>query len=546
MIDVGVLIDRALSVIAPRAANRRLYARAKNRLLLRSTLLSPNAVFHDAARRDRLSDDWPTANYGADRGILPEVDVIRARSRDAVANTPWGKGVRSAFGENVVGEVGVLPYAAVTMPNDPEVFNDAWNDRTDDLFEEWATTPALCDVEERLTFLDIQRQVIEQRIEGGEFFVIWSIDRNRKFPLRLQRFEAEQLETGIQEHEGREVRGGVELSDVYAPVAYHFRKSDDYSYRSYMPGDTVRVPASRVWHVYVQDRPGQTRGRPELHACLRKIRDLDTWDMWSMEAAKVQASIALLIMQEEYGEGGGMLSDPDTGDTPGAGGEPVAAGQRENLFEAGMVHRGEPGEKIEALKTNQPNDSYSPYVDRQTTNIGTGAGVSGQTVTRTSASSYSAARTLTLQDRNTWKIGQRCLRDYLVRPARRLWLDTAVMRGTIVAPGFALDPDPWHKVDFVTASVPWVDPLKEAAAYISLNKRNLMSAQAIIANQGGRHWRKVMRQIAAERKYAATLGIETEATGDVSIVDTDDDGDPSGEGRSGNGRGVAHATRLRM
>lgn len=525
--DVGVLFDRMLGIVAPRMANKRLVARAKTRLLL-------NTVFHDAARQTRAESDWPTAGGSADLTIVPEAPLILARARDAVRNTPWGRAARGAFGNNVVGPRGLMPFAAVKKPNGE--LDDDLNEKIDELWDRWADNRMLCDIEERCSLIDTQRQAVEQGVEAGEFFVLMTTTPNREFPLRLQRFETEQLETAHIRNSktDNEIRGGVEINEVGAAVSYHLRRSQrDIGLRAFSPLDPIIVPAANMLHLFKQDRPLQTRGVSEMIAVLKKIRDLDIWDEWALEAAKIQAC-ASLIFTSEIQDVVQTLDGKTAGGTASVAGDLPDPDQPQNLFEPGMLVRGRPGEKVETIPPSYPADGYDKYVNAQAGNIGAGLGLSGQAITHAPTGNYSGARQTMIEDHNTYGCRATHVRQHLMMPIRRRWLGTAIMAGTIEAPGFPMDPERYFRTDWIMPAKPWIDPLKESAAWISLNRAGHMSAQEIAAMRG-QHWRRVRKQMKIEQDFADTENLRIATSFSTSAPDSD-----APTGTAGNGRGAQY------
>jgi lambda family phage portal protein len=527
--DAGVLFDRLIGVVAPQFAHKRLVARARTRLLLQS-------VFHDAARRTRGESDWTAKGGSADLSILPEAPTILARARDAVMNTPWARAARGAFGNNVVGPRGIMPFAAVKKP-DGELDDDL-NEKIDEAWDRWADDRLLCDIEQRCSLIDTQRQAVEQTVEAGEFFVLMTTTPSREFPLRLQRFETEQLETAhiLNPKSKHEIRGGIEINEVGAAVAYHLRRTQrDVGLRAFSPLDPIIVPARNMLHLFKQDRPLQTRGVSELIAVLKKIRDLDIYDEWALEAAKIQAC-ASLIFTSEYADLAQTLAGTSTAtgavSVPGDLPDPD---QPQNLFEPGMIVRGKPGEHVDTIRPSYPADGYDKYVNAQAGNIGAGIGVSGQAITHEPKGNYSGARQTMIEDHNTYGCRGTHVRQHLMMPIRRRWLATTILRGTIKVPGFAMDIERFMRTDWIMPAKPWIDPLKESAAWISLNKHGHMSAQEIAAMRG-QHWRRVRKQMVIEQKF--NNDAELRLASSFSVTTPDDDDGPTGT--AGNGRAAQY------
>jgi capsid protein len=96
------LIERAIAAVSPRTA----VARARDRILL-ATLSG-----YEGAKSNRpgLRGHNPRPR-SADEDTLPQLDVLRARSRDLVMNAPLAGGAIKTVVTNVVG-TGLTPSAS--------------------------------------------------------------------------------------------------------------------------------------------------------------------------------------------------------------------------------------------------------------------------------------------------------------------------------------------------------------------------------------------------------------------------------------------------
>ena len=119
--------------------------------------------------------------------------------------------------------------------------------------------------------------------------------------------------------------------------------------------------------------------------------------------------------------------------------------------------------------------------------------------------SYSAARAAIME---AWRFYQR-EREFLVeafcRPVWEWAITEAVARGLLDAPGFFDDPlvrDAWLGTEWIGASAPQIDPLKEANAATAWNKLGVLSLQDVAAAQG-RDWDATHVQIVKETQRRA-------------------------------------------
>jgi lambda family phage portal protein len=280
---------------AQRAENRVRKLRAD----LEAAQLQSALSYYTAANKGRGNRDWKASPVSADQAIIPDAQTLIARSRVTVANTWIGKAAVRSQKRNVVGRgIMVVPVAKDAKGNElPDV-----NRQAGDAFMRWASDKTACDLERRRTFWQIQRMAVSEEFVAGESFIVWSYVPNpRTVGLRLQMFEPEQLDLTIQSFGENQVRGGVEIDEYGAAVAFHFyeRNPNDYlirnNYRS------IRIPAERVFHYFDAERVLQTRGATHMAPVLQDIRDFSSFKDATLWRARMEACIGMII-QEEFAE----------------------------------------------------------------------------------------------------------------------------------------------------------------------------------------------------------------------------------------------------
>ena len=112
--------------------------------------------------------------------------------------------------------------------------------------------------------------------------------------MQLQVVEAEHLNTrmsGVLSN-GNIVRSGIEFNKQGQRVAYHLFKEHP---GEKLIGESVRIPASEILHIYRPLRPGQIRGEPWLSNVLLKLYELDQYDDAELVRKKTAAMFAGFI-----------------------------------------------------------------------------------------------------------------------------------------------------------------------------------------------------------------------------------------------------------
>lgn len=128
-------LDRAIGIVAPRAALRRVQARDALDLLGRG---------YDGAAKGRRTEGWRSPGTSADAEIAAAGGLLRDRMRDLVRNNPHAAKAVSVLVNNLIGS-GIIPRAASgdgKLDSQATALWDAWSVR--------------CDADGQLDFLGLQ------------------------------------------------------------------------------------------------------------------------------------------------------------------------------------------------------------------------------------------------------------------------------------------------------------------------------------------------------------------------------------------------------
>jgi lambda family phage portal protein len=468
---------------------------------------------YDGAKKDRRDRDWKGVSKSADAAIIPDLPTINGRARAAVNDTAYGKSITRSEERNIVGR-GITPSSSARFGNGN--LRLAFNEQANALFMEWANNPKMCDVEGVKTLWDFQRMAVtERKTVGGFMVMIHETGENGpdQVPLRLQAIEVEQLDMTLtrERSTNNQVRGGIEVDGFNRPVAYHIY---EHTPEDYLPFSLTgsrksrRIPAERIIHWYKQSRAGQTRGVTEFHAVLRKLRNLDEFEELEIWNARMESCAAMGIERPAPADGGESIG---AGLIPGGtDDEQDSDGNREVVWEPGMVFEGLPGEEIKFYKPNRPGGNFVPFVEAVAQAIGAGVGTSFEQVTRNfHRGNFSSQRQTLLEDRREWLPVIEDMILKILKPVRDIFVRLAVLNGLIDAPGadrFFQNRRLLCACDWQGDGWEWVDPAKQAAAAkIMLDMR--LDTRDRILNERGRDLRDTARQIADEREMFGDLGI---------------------------------------
>lgn len=127
-----------------------------------------------------------------------------------------------------------------------------------------------------------------------------------------------------------------------------------------------------------------------------------------------------------------------------------------------------------------------------------------------SKTNYSSARAALLEAWRFFQGRRYWLTTYWASPVYSLWLEEAVNRKLIDAPGFYEDKASYCRAKWIGAGRGWIDPVKEAQA-AQLRMQTLISTLEDECAEQGKDWEEVLEQIAREQERMKELGVQMPA-----------------------------------
>jgi lambda family phage portal protein len=337
--------------------------------------------------------------------------------------------------------------------------------------------------------------------------------RTNPYSLRVQVVEADRVEspTGLKEIGGNKVISGVEKDANGAPVAYHILRNHPGSTEG-MKREFDRVPAfgektgrRRVLHIFERTRPGQTRGVPYLAPVIEPLKQLDKYTESELMAAVV-ASLLTVFVKSESGDG---FAPP--------AGEQVS--DAEVKLGTGTIVDLAPGEDITTVAPNRPNTAFDPFTQAVLRQIGVALGLPFEVLIKHFTASYSAARAALLEAWRFFRLRREFLAQTFCAPVYEAWLEEAIARGRVDAPGFFDDPAirrAYLQAEWIGDSPGQIDPVKEVQAA----EKRLQIGVSTLADETllltGKVWEDQHRQQVKERQMRERDGLIAGGTDPVN------------------------------
>jgi lambda family phage portal protein len=372
---------------------------------------------YEGASVGRLTEGWWTTSSDATGEVLAGGRRLRDRARDLVRNNPWAMR-------------GVLAWRASAGPVEARTIaapgEAAFANGVDTLWQAWSERAGVGDLDLR----DVQGQVIGELVEAGEALVR-RIDRRvgdgLPVPLQLQVLEADFLDDTRDRAlpDGGMVLGGVEYGPAGAgpPTrrAYWLFREHPGANRvvTRLLGESVRVPAGEIAHVYEELRAGQGRGASWFAPAVLRYRDVADYDAFELLRKKAEATLSIWVS--------------DTGE-PGSMGEkrPDPRGRDREYVEPGMVRYLDPG-KQPHFQTPAPSAGYVEYMRMQAHACAAALGLTYELMTGDmSQVNFSSARMGWLQfQARVADVQQTTLIPRGLRPVRRWFVTAAQASGAL-------------------------------------------------------------------------------------------------------------------
>ena len=472
------------------------------------TTVVPKQRMFTGAQKGRLTSNWVASAASADAELKGAIKLLRQRSRDLVRNNPHAKNAVRTICSNVIGPNGIKLQSQIRKQRGGKL-DQRVNEIIEMAWREWGHYDS-CHTAGRLCFQDIERLCLKSLVESGEVFIriVKKPFGKSKVPLALEVLEADQLDddyTGPSTVKNNRWRMGVELDEWFRPITYAFLTEH--------PGDTpfpiqdkmrrhMLLPADEVIHLYISERPGQTRGVPMMATAIQPLHHLAGFQESSVIRAR--ASSALM----------GFITSPEGELDPG--GE-VYEGDRVTEFSPGMFHYLGQGQQVNIPDMDSPSGEFEPFMRSMLRSMASGIGVSYESLSRDySTSNYSSSRLALIEDRAQFRTLQNYLIENFHSRVFETFLDMAVLSGALNLPTFDAEPERYRRVKWIPRSFDWVDPLKECQANKEAVKAGFKTQAQVLMEQGY-DLEEVLNARKSEVEQAKELGLTFDTDAEIDV-----------------------------
>lgn len=491
---------------------------------------------YDAA--DRTSAEMATWNAwlgSPDAETTPYRDLAVARIRDLVRNDGWASGVVTRTLDAVIGadfRLSAIPdYRALARRFDNVAFDAVWakefSDAAEQGFRAWGTDPArYCDVERKHSWtqkvrLGFRHYLIEGEAVGA---IPWRPDRRgygrARYATTMQLIDPDLLSNPQQRMDSDTMRGGVELDEDRAPVAYHFRQA--HLNDPFAMGRSVqweRIPRETEWgrpmvvHHYDSERAGDHRPVGGIFTpVLSRLLMLSRYDRLEVQAAIINAIFGAYI--ESPFDSEDVQASLTSEDTLSAYQEHRSAFHSDQRLTAGDVRLAKlfPGEKISTISSARPASAFDMFEAAMLRNVASSVGLPFETVSSNyRGSTYSSARQSLLE---AWRtLGRRRVEfgGSFCTPFYAALLEEMIDRGDVPLPAGAPDyveaRAEYSRCRWIGPGRGWVDPTKEPEGSKMKIAAGLSTLEREAAENDGLDWEENLDQLQLEQEGARRRGL---------------------------------------
>ena len=448
---------------------------------------------YDAGAISRLLNTWTTTSKTADEAIRDNLRNMRARARDLSRNNDYARKYLEMVKTHVIGPNGIVMQSKAKQPDgrfdriDNAVIEGAWN--------RWGRK-ANASVHGKLSWIDIQRCAIETVARDGEILIRKVRGADNPFGFALQLIEGDHMDEELNKdlQGGNRIKMGVEINQWEKPINYWLLQNHPGENTTSLSGKHYNlVPADDIIHLFITNRPGQTRGVPWFSTAMTRLHQIGEYEEAEVVAARV-AACKMGFFRPDAGGEGYIGDDVDSGNT---------------VAEAapGMMELLPPGMEFSAFDPTHPSGNFGPFVKSTLRGIASGLNVSYNSLASDlEGVNFSSIRSGVLEERQNWRVVQSWLIDHFHQEVYLEWLRLAFIKGqlgNIPTQRF----DKFASPKWQARGWEWVDPLKDAKANLQELQMGTKSRADILAEKG-KDIEDVFEQLKAESDLAMSVGID--------------------------------------
>jgi lambda family phage portal protein len=473
---------------------------------------------------------WTPYLWSPDAEVNPYRDRIVSRIRDMVRNDGWASGGVTRMLDNVIGAtlrpISKPDFKFLALSTGNKAFDHEWSKEfakaVDANWRSWSQDELgrYCDAARNQTFVEQMRVAFRHKLIDGDALAVMMFLPGRvgvgraRYATAVQLVDPDRLSNPQLRFDQHTLRGGVEIDDYGAAVAYHIRKAHAGDWFSAQESLTwERVPRETWWgrpvvvHDYDGDRAAVHRGGAGVFApVIQRLKMLAKYDSVEMDSAIINSIFAAYV--ESPFDHELMAEALDDGER--VSGYQMARTEFHNesslLIGNSRIPILFPGEKINTVAATRPNaTNFAQFEGAVLRNFASGIGISAQQASNDwSDVNYSSARGALLE---AWKTLDRRRVDFtegFASPIRAAWLEEAMDEDDLPlpknAPSFLEARNAYSRCRWMGPARGWIDPVAEKQGAVMGMDAALSTLEDECAMQGLDY-----EEVLEQRKYELEL-----------------------------------------
>ncbi len=480
---------------------------------------------HYGASRTKPSvAGWHSLSKSPVEDIGDNLELLRERSRDLYAGGgPLGRGAIDRILMNSIGSGLALNCridAKLLGMSEKEA--QEWESTTEREFSLWAESKD-CDLARGLNFFELQSLAMRSTLINGDALIMLPLRKTLGFPydLRIQLIEGDRLRDPFFKPAGAMIDNGVEFDLDGKAIAYHIANRHPDSELPYQPTlEFIRVPAfgkktgrRNVIHLCPLERIGQHRGLPFLAPVIETLKQLGRYTDAELMAAIVGGMYAMFFEHGAKDENDEFLTEDELvskleGDAEKEDEWRDALNSMNTNDMYGMIMDLPKRTSAKSLTPGRPNTAFDAFIMSLVRQVGSALGIPAEVLFLNFQSSYSASRGALLEAWKVFRYWRSWWEINFCQPIYEEWLDEAVMKGRINAPGYFDDPVTRYAytwADWVGPSQGQLNPVQEVQAAALRVENGFSTRQKETAELTGTDFELNHRQRIKEEKLRNEL-----------------------------------------
>lgn len=483
------LVERGLAYIAPKTAQRLYKSRVQFEA---SAIMGRGLGGYIGARRDRAQTaDWSPGGGSPAVDIIPDLPMLRDRSRDQVRNAPIAAGAVNTDVLHVIGTgLSYTPAINAKRLGITEERAKEWSEDTKWRFGVWAASTD-CDYYQQQDFYSQSELAYRTWDVSGDAWALTPIDqRNGEDTLIIQLLEADRVCNPRGQPMSDTLQDGVVLEESTGkPIAIQVAKNHPGDMRGANEWTRVELRGAKtgrrnVLQMMDIERPGQVRGVPWLAPIIEPLKQIQKWSDNELNAAVVNSIYA--VFMEMDGEAFSEIFDDES-----ASAIVKDAQKWSGKMESGKAINLLPGEKAHMVTPGRPNPEFDPFWNAMTRQMGMTLGIPVEVLTMHFQSSYTAARGALIMAWRRFSQRREKMAKLFCQPIFELWLENEVSQGRIACPGFFANRyvrAAWCAATWTGDGPGSVDQVKDATAAKMRVDMGISTLQAESIAYDGQDW----------------------------------------------------------